>query len=373
MQIDSLPDTFVSHEVEVRLGDRSYSILIGPGVLSEAHHHIERIFGKRSLFIVADDNCYDLLGIDLMSMLREHGFKVEAAVFPKGEQSKNLRTVEEISRELVRKGADRQSVIVAVGGGVTGDIAGFVASIYMRGIPFVQVPTTLLAQVDSSVGGKTGVDLPEGKNLVGTFYQPSLVLTDIAVLATLPRSELRNGLAEVVKYGAIWDREFFNFLERHYQGCLELDPDTIGYIVKRSCEIKAEVVSRDEREGGLRRILNFGHTIGHAIEAASDFAVSHGQAVAMGMVAAARLSNLKGLLDSNSVERLRALLDALELPTAIPDNMDHQKIIDLIRHDKKARAGKVHFVLLKALGETIITPEVTDQEVLEAIRTRPLS
>ncbi len=368
MQVDSLGNSFVSHEVEVRLGDRSYSILIGPGVLSEAHRHIERTFGKRPLFIVADDNCYDLLGMDLQSMLKDDGFSVEAIIFPHGEQSKNLATVEEISRELVRKGADRHSVLLAVGGGVTGDIGGFVASIYMRGIPFVQIPTTLLAQVDSSVGGKTGVDLPEGKNLVGTFYQPGLVLTDIGVLATLPRKELINGLSEVVKYGAIWDEEFFAFLERHYKGCLELDPDIIGYIVKRSCEIKAEVVSRDEREGGLRRILNFGHTIGHAIEAVSEFSISHGQAVAMGMVAAGKLSSMKGLLDSKSVARLKALLEALELPTVIPNDLDEQRIIELIRHDKKARSGKVHFVLLKALGETVITSNVTDQEVLEAVR-----
>ena len=367
MRLNKLPDTFVKHKVTVPLGDRSYEIMIGPGVLSEVHIPLNALFTNNAFYVICDSNCHDLLGLDLETMLRGHGLQVECISFQEGEQSKNLSTVETICRELVKKGADRTSVILALGGGVTGDIAGFVASIYMRGIPFVQIPTTLLAQVDSSVGGKTGVDLPEGKNLVGTFYQPRLVLADIATLATLPNHELKNGLAEVVKYGAIWDSEFFCFLEDHAQACLELEPDVIAQVVRRSCEIKAEVVSRDEREGGLRRILNFGHTIGHAIEAASNFTVSHGQAVSIGMVAAARLSCQKGYLSAHEVSRLKHLLETLELPTELPQGISHRALLSLIKHDKKAQKGRVHFVLLKGIGETIITPEISDQEILNAM------
>ncbi len=362
-----LPDSFVWHTVNVDLGDRSYDILIGPGVLTEAGKHIEAIFGKRDFFLIADSNCHDLLGHDLEAMLKGEALSVKSIVFPAGEQSKNLKQVEDISRRLVELGADRQSVILALGGGVTGDIAGFVASIYMRGIPFVQIPTTLLAQVDSSVGGKTGVDLPEGKNLVGTFYQPRLVLSDIGVLATLPQKELNNGLAEVIKYGAIWDADFFTFLEQNHVGCKNLAPEVIAYIVKRSCEIKAQVVTLDEKEGDLRRILNFGHTIGHAIEASSNFSITHGEAVAIGMVAAGRISMEKGLLAQDDFKRLTNLIKGLGLPHSVPASISPEDILIKIRHDKKAKGGKVHFVLLKGIGKTIITPEVTDEDVLKSI------
>ena len=367
------------YKVTVPLGERSYDILIGPGVLGDAYIHLKSLdvearhgipLEDRSIYIISDSNCHDLLAIDLEAMLSRQGLNVQCIPFTQGEQSKNLSTVEALCRKLVKKGADRTSLIIALGGGVTGDIAGFVASIYMRGVPLVQIPTTLLAQVDSSVGGKTGVDLPEGKNLVGTFYQPGLVLADIGVLATLPQDELKNGLAEVVKYGAIWDEEFFAFLEAHAGDCLGLEPDIIAQVVRRSCEIKAEVVSRDEQEGGLRRILNFGHTIGHAIEAASNFTISHGQAVAIGMVAAARLSHQKGYLDAHEATRLKRLLQDLGLPTELPRGMSPQEITSLIKYDKKARRGRVHFVLLKHLGKTYITPDVGEEEVLRAMDER---
>jgi len=362
------PRIHVWHTITVDLKERSYDILIGPGILSDVGLYLERIFPGRSFYIISDSNVHDLIGIDMKSMLEDQGFSCKDLEFPAGESSKNLETVERLCRELVRIGADRQGVVIALGGGVTGDIAGFVASIYMRGIPFVQVPTSLLAQVDSSVGGKTGVDLPEGKNLVGTFYQPSLVISDIGVLATLPRSELKNGIAEVIKYGAIWDKTFFSFLEERIDDVLSLDPDIIAQVVRRSCEIKAEVVSRDEREGDLRRILNFGHTIGHAVEASSNFTISHGEAVAMGMVAEAWISVEKGLLAMDDLKRLKALIKGFELPGQIPGSIPREHILSAIRHDKKVKAGTVHFVLLKGLGRTIITPEVTDEEIMGAIQ-----
>ena len=362
-----ISDNFVAHKVKVELGSRSYDILIGLGSLSDCHKHIKRLFSSGSLFMISDDNCFDLIGHDLIRLLAENGLSVRSVVFPMGEGSKNLRTVENISSELAQKGADRHSVIIALGGGVTGDIAGFVASIYMRGIPFVQIPTTLLAQVDSSVGGKTGVDLKEGKNLVGTFYQPSLVIIDIGVLATLPPKELRNGLSEVIKYGAIWDADFFSYLEDNIKGCIGLEPEAIMEVVRRSCEIKAEVVSSDEREAGLRRILNFGHTFGHAIEAASNFQISHGEGVSIGMVAASRLSNMKGLLSDNELERMINLITAMGLPVELPSYLNIDDVISRIKYDKKSRGGDIHFVLLKRIGDTLITPDVSNNEIKTAL------
>ncbi len=353
--------------VEVELGERSYRIEIGPGLLTDLALELQEMGLGHRYALITDSQVHDLLGMDLERQLQEAGIGVDTFVFPAGEQSKTMETVVELAREMVRGGMDRHSAIIALGGGVVGDIAGFLASIYMRGIPFVQVPTTLLAQVDSSVGGKTGVDLPEGKNLLGTFYQPARVIADVGVLATLPRRELGNGLAEMVKYGMIWSPSLFELLEDRWWDLVNLEPELLVEAVAQSCSIKAQVVAQDEREGGLRRILNFGHTIGHAVEAASNFAIAHGEAVAMGMVAAAHISVARGLMSREELERLRSLLLSLELPVSIPRELEGARLLSLMRHDKKAVAGRIHFVLTPTIGETVVVDDVEDREILGAV------
>ena len=368
-KIDPQQINHLWERVNVDLGKRSYDILIGPGILLETPNFIKQLGSFSKIFLVTDTNVEDYIGQDLLNLFYGENdlTGVELISFPAGEESKNIDTVISLARRMVQKGADRSSLILALGGGVVGDIAGFLASIYMRGIPFVQLPTTLLAQVDSSVGGKTGVDLPEGKNLIGTFAQPIGVLADIGVLTTLPASEIKNGISEIVKYGMIKDKKLFEKLEESWWDVINLEPQLTSYLVRRSCEIKAEVVSKDEKEGGYRRILNFGHTIGHAIEAASNYTIPHGEAVAMGMVAVSKISANRGLLEDQDVERLIELLKRFDLPTAIPDEISHEKVLENIKRDKKAKAGKVHFVLAKGIGDTLITDDVSDKEVLEAI------
>ena len=278
-----------------------------------------------------------------------------------------MNTVVQLAKRMIALGADRQSAILALGGGVVGDVAGFLASIYMRGIPFVQIPTTLLAQVDSSVGGKTGVDLPEGKNLLGTFCQPARVYADIGVLATLPGTEIRNGLAEVIKYGMIRSPDLFQFLEERWWDVINLEPETTAHIVSSSCTIKADVVVKDEREGGLRRILNFGHTIGHAVEAAADYKIAHGEAVAIGMAVISTLAATRGLMDQSDLTRLNNLLDRFDLPRHVPAGLRTVSLIHLLQHDKKSADGKVHFVLPEGIGRVVISDQVTTEEIESAI------
>jgi len=360
----------ISHvweKVNVPLEEKSYDILIGPGILSELGKMLDEFLPERSFIMVTDSTVEDYLGVDLMNILEAAGINVSMISFPAGEESKRMDVVVDLARRMVKLGADRGTVILALGGGVTGDMAGFLASIYMRGIPFVQIPTTLLAQVDSSVGGKTGVDLPEGKNLLGTFAQPLRVFADIGVLCTLPAPELRNGLAEVIKYGMIWSSELFAMLEEKWWDVVNLEPHVTAEIVKQSCEIKAHVVAEDEREGGLRRILNFGHTIGHAVEASSEYRIPHGEAVAMGMMAVARISESRGMISSEDVERLAALLDRFSLPRIIPDYIDDDSILTLIQHDKKVKDGRVHFVLCRGIGQTEIADDVNSEEIIRAV------
>lgn len=354
-------------KVHVSLRENSYDIHIGPGIMTEIPSFLIKGEEASSYFIVTDSQVEDLLGIDLQNILEENEIHSHLLSFPSGEASKNMDTVTALACEMVNMGADRKSVILALGGGVVGDVAGFLASIYMRGIPFYQIPTTLLAQVDSSVGGKTGVDLPQGKNLLGTFYQPRGVFADTVVLATLPGHEIRNGLSEVVKYGMIRSYELFQILEDKNQEILNLVPEVMSYIVAKSCSIKAEIVSKDEKESGLRRILNFGHTIGHAVEAAAGYSIPHGEAVSIGMIAASRISLKRGLLKEEDFIRLHNLLNILELPTAIPRQYETGKLIEFLRHDKKASHGKVHFILPKGLGDVIITPDVSMKDLTEAI------
>jgi len=345
-------------ELTVGLGDRSYPILIQQGLLDEIGSRLHNNPFAKRYAVVADDHVAALFGDRLLASLHNSGIKAEMITFVRGEASKNLATVADLASTLARMGFDRKDGLLALGGGVTGDITGFLAACYMRSIPFAQVPTTLLAQVDSSVGGKTGVDIPEGKNLVGAFYQPKAVFIDSQVLRQLPQEEFLNGLAEVIKYGVIYDRDFFNFLEMSRKDILALDLLVLEDVIAKCCRIKAAVVEADEKESDFRRILNFGHTIGHAVEAVSEYRLAHGSAVAMGMVAAAELAVLKGILDPREKERLQNLLEKYGLPVDIPAEYDRARIKEYLLADKKTIGGKVFFVLPTAIGKVIITDEI---------------
>lgn len=352
--------------IHVRTGE-PYKILIEGGLLLEVPQDLNNLKLGHRYAIISDHNVAELLGEDLSRLMQEAGLPNELLVFPAGEASKNIDTVVSLARQMVHKGFDRKSAVVALGGGVTGDLAGFLASIYLRGIPYIQIPTSLLAQVDSSVGGKTGVDLPEGKNLLGTFYQPRRVYIDYGVLSTLPFDHLRNGLAEVVKYGCISSPELFGFLEKNALALLHYEASALEHIIYESCRIKAEVVSKDEKEGGLRRILNFGHTIGHAIEAASNYKILHGFCISIGMVAAARLSEKLGVAEEKISPRLEALLREFQLPTRLPQELDSSSIKGFLRTDKKVWKGKLTFVLLKSIGEPIFFEEPPEKLIDEVL------
>lgn len=349
--------------ITVGLGDRSYPIVIGSGVLTKVGADLLSYdIGKR-YGIISDTNVAKIYGETLVGSLEAAGIACELIVFNAGEASKHTGTVTELARELAVRGFDRGDALIALGGGVVGDITGFLASIYMRGIPFVQVPTSLLAQVDSSVGGKTGVDIPEGKNLIGTFYQPKAVYIDIDVLTTLPKEEYLGGLAEVLKYGVIADNNFFDFLAANRRQILDLDAEVVVSMISTCCEIKAQVVESDEREGGLRRILNFGHTIGHAVEAASEYSIIHGLAVSIGMKAACELAMRGGYTDQATVNKVAEVLTAYELPTIIPSHLDRQAIKSYLKTDKKTVGGRVFFVLPESVGKVIVTDNVEIEDV----------
>mgnify|MGYP001393643899 CR=1 FL=1 len=305
------------HKIKVNLKERSYDIIVGKGTLKDCPSLKAAVSGRRCL-VITDSNVGSLYGQPVLASLRKAGAEASMVSFKAGESSKNIDTYGKLLRQACRAGLDRSSVIVALGGGVVGDVAGFVAASYMRGISFVQIPTTLLAMVDSSVGGKTGFDLPEGKNLVGAFWQPSLVVIDTDTLGTLPKREVRCGLAEVVKYGVIMDEKFFSFLEKNMKSISSMDHKTFEKIISRCCELKAKVVCADEREtSGLRAILNYGHTFGHAVETVTGYGkYAHGEAVAIGMCMAATLSIACNKFPPESEARQKSLLEAVGLPTA---------------------------------------------------------
>ena len=347
-------------EIKVGLGDRSYPIIIREGLLNEVGADLkERDLAKRYI-VVADDHVATLFGASLIDSLEKAGLACELITFAKGEASKHLGTIAALASQLAQKGVERKDALIALGGGVTGDMTGFLAASYMRGIPFVQVPTSLLAQVDSSVGGKTGVDIPEGKNLVGAFYQPRCVYIDPLVLNSLPSRELLNGLAEVIKCSVIWDEEFFRYLADNREKILGLDLLTIEEMIGKCCSIKAEVVAADERESDLRRILNYGHTIGHAVEAASGYSLGHGLAVAIGMVAVNKLAVGKGLIPEAIAEQVRELLEDFGLPVEIPGEYDRQQIKAYLQTDKKTVGGRPFFVLPVKIGKVVVTDDVPD-------------
>ena len=349
-------------ELEVDLGARRYAIRIGAGLL-DAGTDWEKLLPGRHVLIVSDRNVAPLYLARVEKALA--GKTVGTLILPAGEQEKTLQRFGEAIDALAALGASRDATVVALGGGVVGDLAGFAAASWMRGVRFVQLPTTLLAMVDSSVGGKTAVDIPAGKNLVGAFHQPSAVIADTSTLVTLPLRELRAGLAEVVKYGAIGDATFFAWLEAHADALLARDGEAIGEAIERSCRHKAGVVARDETEQGERALLNFGHTFGHAIEAAQGFGgLLHGEAVSVGMVLAARLSAHLGRAPSRDTDRLQALLERFGLPVAVPDGLDAPGLLSRMKLDKKAVSGRLRLVLWRRLGEAEIVPDVPEAEVL---------
>ena len=339
--------------VKVPLGNRSYNIVIGRGLLKGLGVACQKLKLGARCAVISDSNVARRFGKAAQQSLARAGFDALLIVVPAGETAKSLKTVQSCYDRLAQHHLERKSFIVAVGGGVVGDLAGFVAATYLRGIPFVQVPTTLLAQVDSSVGGKVGVNLQAGKNLVGAFHQPRLVLCDFDTLRTLPAREYRSGLAEIIKYGIIYDAALFQKLERDLPKLLKRDPKTLADVVARCCEIKAEVVGQDETDGGLRAILNFGHTIGHALEAISGYGkYLHGEAIAIGQVAAAELSARLTGLPVADVGRIRVLFQRAGLPVAVKlDASARKRLLAAMKLDKKVSGGEIKFVLAGRIGK----------------------
>lgn len=354
--------------VRVELSERSYNIAIGPGLLADAGRFIFDQTKCSHAVVITDSNVESLHGQPVVDSLEQAGVRVDMATVPAGESTKSASHADQLWRLMLEFGADRKSIVVAVGGGVVGDLAGFIAASYGRGIRFVQIPTTLLAQVDSSVGGKVGINLPGAKNMVGAFWQPAAVLIDTDVLNTLPVREYRSGLAEVVKYGVILDAQFFEFLEANIAVLNSRDADVMRHIVARSCELKAQVVSADEREEtGLRAVLNYGHTFCHAIEAETGYGTYlHGEAVAIGMLCASRLAESMGRIDADTTRRQYDLIKALGLPSAVPD-VSHDVLIRAMQKDKKTEHGKLRFVLPSRLGHVELVSDVPAELVREAL------
>jgi len=355
--------------VHVSLGNRSYAIRIAPGLLDQLGRECARLKLGTRCVIITDTNVGRRFAKPVFNSLARAGFTPSLIVVPAGETAKSLKTVQTCYDLLAAHRLERKSFIIALGGGVVGDLAGFVAATYLRGLAFVQVPTTLLAQVDSSVGGKVGVNLKAGKNLVGAFYQPRLVLCDLDTLRALPEREFSAGLAEVIKYGIIYDAKLFGQLERDLPKLLKRDPEILARVVARCCQIKAEVVGQDETEGGLRAILNFGHTIGHAIENISGYGkYLHGEAIAIGQVVAATLSAGVAGLRENDAGRIRDLFRRAGLPVAIKLNsMQKRKLFAAMKLDKKVSGGEIKFVLVRKIGKAAWGQHASDELICRAL------
>jgi 3-dehydroquinate synthase len=347
--------TQLSHIVKVALPQNPYEIVIGWGILDRLGEQMARLGIGQKVAVVTNPLIKRLYGATVLRSLKKSGFKTVFIEVPEGERFKTTQWVDHIYDELIRWKFERESCLVALGGGVIGDMTGFAAATYLRGIPFVQVPTTLAAQVDASIGGKTGVNHRLGKNLIGAFYQPRLVYSDGKVLKTLDKRNFISGLAEVVKYGVIEDAEFFNFLEGSISEMTALNPYFLLSAIRRSCEIKARVVQEDEREGGRRRILNYGHTLGHALESVSAYRkYLHGEAISIGMVFAAKLAYDLGLCDQKTVHRQEILLILAGLPVRVPKKINPSKILEAMSHDKKVKGGEIHFILADRMGHALI-------------------
>lgn len=358
-------------QVNIDLNQRSYPILVGTGLLCDSAIY-QKLPNASSALIVSNTCIAPLYVEQLQATLNGRFSKVISCVLPDGEVYKNWQTLQLIFDTLLENSCDRQTVLFALGGGVVGDMTGFAAASYMRGVPFVQVPTTLLAQVDSSVGGKTAINHPLGKNMIGAFYQPHLVVCDLDVLKTLPPREISAGLAEIIKYGPIADLEFFEWIESNLDALMHKDPSALTHAIERCCQIKAHIVGLDEREGGIRAVLNFGHTFGHAIESGMGYGTwLHGEGVGCGMVMAANLSARLGLVDMAFVHRLTTLIERAGLPVVGPvlspaDNAG--RYLDLMRVDKKAEAGEIRFVVIDGPGKASVraAPDALVREVIDS-------
>ncbi|PSN20347.1 3-dehydroquinate synthase [filamentous cyanobacterium CCP5] len=368
--------------VSISLPQLAYDVIIAAGGLSFLGQwlsagEVPPLTAPRKLLVVSNPTVFQIYGPTLIESLTQAGFEVSTCLLPDGEQYKTLESVQTIYDAALQHRLERRSAMVALGGGVIGDMTGFAAATWLRGIPFVQVPTSLLAMVDASIGGKTGVNHPQGKNLIGAFHQPKLVLIDPQVLETLPVREFRAGMAEVIKYGIIWDQELFAALESapqldRYEA---LSESLLHKILTRSCQAKADVVSQDEKEAGLRAILNYGHTIGHAIESLTGYSrINHGEAVAMGMAAAGWIAEKMDLWKADHHHRQLALIQKTNLPTAIPGDLDDEVVLRLLQTDKKVKSGRVRFILPAAIGRATITDQVSSEiirQVLQQLKASP--
>jgi len=357
-------------KIRVELGERSYNISIGNNILDGIGDALKSLDLSPKVAVVSNPTVLELYGERVSNSIKGSGFDLLTVTIPDGEEYKDLLWLQHIYDELLTHKLDRSSALIALGGGVIGDMTGFAASTYMRGIACIQVPTTLLAQVDSSVGGKTGVNHKLGKNMIGTFWQPRLVWIDIETLRTLPKRELLAGLAEVIKYGVIHDTELFDFLADNRDRILGLDSEGLAHVIQRSCEIKAEVVAKDEREAGLRAILNYGHTIGHAIETVTEYKrFLHGEAVAIGMYLEARLSRMLDLIDEGQVSQIKDVIDSYGLPSEKPANINAHSIFLSMQLDKKAVAGELKFILPEKIGGVRIHKGVSEDLLREVLRS----
>ncbi|MBI2850172.1 MAG: 3-dehydroquinate synthase [Chloroflexi bacterium] len=354
-------------KVSVKLSRNSYDIIIGSGLLSQTGARLRELGFTGKAVIITDSRVKTLYGDALKQSLTDSGFEALLIDVPPGEEQKSLETAGRLYYQLTDFFAERNTPILALGGGVIGDLTGFVAATYMRGVPLIQIPTTLLSQGDSSIGGKTAVNHGKLKNMVGAFYHPRLTISDVSTLKTLSKRELSDGLSEIIKHGVILDGEFFSYLEKNLAKIRALDEPVLEKVVARSAAIKAGVVEKDELDLGLRNILNYGHTVGHAIESVSGLKIWHGEAVAIGMLAEADISNRLGKLSTKELDRLETVIAAAGLPTHIP-SLPAKALMQAMQHDKKIVAGKIKFVLPKKIGEVLITDEVNPSLVEEVLR-----
>lgn len=361
----------LSQTVHVNLAERSYDIQIGAGNLAETGRFLADRAKVTHVVLITDDHVQKPHAMRVAESLGEQDIETDVIAVEPGEESKSLDIAAALWQSLLDLGADRKTVVAAVGGGVVGDLAGFIAATYARGLRFLQVPTSLLAQVDSSVGGKVGIDLPDAKNMVGAFLQPLGVLIDTEALATLPDREFRNGMAEVIKYGVILDAAFFEYLETNAAAILDHKSDVLTHVIARCCRLKADVVERDEREEtGLRAVLNFGHTFGHAFETLLGYGtLLHGEGVSIGMVCAARLAQRLGRIDTALTERLHSLLHTFGLPVDVPA-LDHDKILNSMMNDKKVQHGKLHFVLPRRMGQVELVGDIGQDDILAVLENK---
>ncbi|MDS1030058.1 3-dehydroquinate synthase [Bacillota bacterium LX-D] len=338
----------------VDLKEKSYPIYIGKNLLGKIGEILLDYSLSKNCLVISNNTVFSLYGEKLITSLQNYGFNPRIALVEDGEGAKALSWANTLYNQAIDASLDRLSPIIALGGGVVGDLAGFIAATYLRGIPFIQVPTTLLAQVDSSVGGKVAINHPRGKNLIGSFYQPKLVVTDLTTLVTLPEREVKAGMAEIIKYGVIWDGEFYQYIKNNWNGVFRFDFEILKNIVTHSCKIKAEIIGKDELENEVRIILNFGHTIGHALETLTGYTkYRHGEAVAVGMVIAANIALQKGLVTEIVKNDIAEFINSIGLPTEIPSELKPEKIVECVHHDKKMKNGLIQLILPQKLGKAI--------------------